>query len=83
MACGSPDDAIPLGKVIAGTPALLQGAQSEPSPVEPRPAGAGVGAVGDSSASCAAKTPRLTARAVFRSRRPHFLPVPFGVSGAG
>src|SRR5262249_7989251 len=59
---GSLDAAMPLGREIAGTPALLQGAQKEPSPVEPSPAGAGAGAVGDRSASCASRRGMASSR---------------------
>ena len=52
-ASGSPPASTPVGSEIDGTPAELQGAHSEASPVQPSPAGAGPGAVGDSSASCA------------------------------
>src|SRR5258705_10168608 len=68
IAWGSPDAAIPLGSEIAGTPALLQGAQREPSPVEPSPAGAGAGAVGDKSASCASRSGITSSRNARRAR---------------
>src|SRR5438128_5809339 len=55
-AWGSPEGASPLGRLMAGTPAELHGAQNHASPVEASPAGAGLGAVGPSSASCASSS---------------------------
>src|SRR4029434_1317114 len=68
IAWGRPDAAMPLGREIAGTPALLQGAQKEPSPVEPSPAGAGPGAVGDSNASCPSRSGMTSSRNARRAR---------------
>src|SRR5262249_18603307 len=68
IARGRPAPSRPVGSVIDGTPAELHGAQSEASPVHPRPAGAGPGAVGDNSASCASSSGIIVSRNASRAR---------------
>ena len=65
---GSPAPDTPEGNEIDGAPMVDHGWQSEASPVQARPAGAAAGAVGDSSASCCARSGTISSRKRARVR---------------
>ena len=65
---GRPASSRPLGSAIAGTPSVLHGAHSEPSPVPSASVGAVETATGVSSTSDVAASPAHASRAAARTR---------------